>query len=64
MIFGKEKFSIRRIKKSVNKNWSKNKSDLLCENLTVAEKQLVEIAKALVRDAKIFGYGRTKCCFN
>ena len=54
MIFlGKEKFSIRRIKKSVNKNWSKNKSDLLCENLTVAEKQLVEIAKALVRDAKI-----------
>ena len=54
MIFWvKKSFQSEESKKVLTRIGAKINPDLLCENLTVAEKQLVEIAKALVRDAKI-----------
>lgn len=49
----KKSFQSEESEKVLTRIGAKINPDLLCENLTVAEKQLVEIAKALVRDAKI-----------
>ena len=43
----------KRARDAMNKIGSRINPDQLCENLTVAEKQMVEIAKALIRNAQI-----------
>ena len=43
----------RRVQETCRKIGAELSPDTLCDDLTVAEKQLVEIAKALVRDARV-----------
>jgi ABC-type sugar transport system ATPase subunit len=47
---GEEKAKVREVFKKIGADIN---PDALCDSLTVAEKQLVEIAKALVREARI-----------
>jgi ABC-type sugar transport system ATPase subunit len=47
---GEEKAKVREVFKRIGADIN---PDALCDSLTVAEKQLVEIAKALVREARI-----------
>ena len=52
-IVRKKKMKENRFFEILKKIGAELDPDTICENLTVAEKQLVEIGKAIIRDAKI-----------